>query len=243
MLKNEEFARECRRYYAEEGIVVDRRNGEFAHCPLPRGMGEEGYYLLHEHHQQQGLLQSEDLGRCCFWNGDAKKWLMTCETFPDDYFGLWDLYDKWAGESAREMVEEGSGIHAEGMKERGRERAKELGVGFYDPLVQSAAGRKAVEDAAGIHNPENAEKVYEGRVKGGRQVTELGLGAHTPENRVKGARSVNAKKRVCLVTGHISTPAGLWNHQKARGIPTYLWVALDAGSLPSQTILMGLAVV
>jgi len=95
MLPNEKFALECRAYYDEIGLVVDERNGEFAHCPFPEGMGEEGYYLLHEHHQQQGILQSRDVGRRCFWVGYAKNWLIHCDPIPETYFDLWDIYEEF----------------------------------------------------------------------------------------------------------------------------------------------------
>jgi hypothetical protein len=100
MLPNEEFALACRAYYEEQGLIVDKKNGEFAHCPYPKNMGETGYYLLHEHHQQQGLLQSRDVGQRCFWGGDAKKWLLTTEYFPDNFFELWDIYDEFMGNTS-----------------------------------------------------------------------------------------------------------------------------------------------
>ena len=34
----------------------------------------------------------------------------------------------------------------------------------------------------------------------------------------KGSKAVNAQKWQCLVTGYVSTPAGLSHYQKARGI-------------------------
>lgn len=105
MLPNEKFALECRAYYDEIGLVVDEKNGQFAHCPYPEGMGETGYYLLHDHHQQQGLLQSKDVGRCCFFNGHAKKWLTGCDPFPDNYFELWDIYNEYAGENSKKSRE------------------------------------------------------------------------------------------------------------------------------------------
>ena len=99
MLPNEVFALACRAYYDEIGLVVDKRNGQFAHCPYPKGMGETGYYLLWEHHQQQGLLQSRDVGRRCFFTGHPKKWLLTCNPLPENYFELWDIYEEFvAGE-------------------------------------------------------------------------------------------------------------------------------------------------
>lgn len=96
MLPNEKFALACRAYYDEQGLIVDRTNGQFAHCPLPRNDCDTGYYLLWEHHQHQGLLQSRDVGRCCFWPGDVKKWLLTANYFPDAYFELWDIYEEFS---------------------------------------------------------------------------------------------------------------------------------------------------
>jgi hypothetical protein len=96
MLSNEVFARACRAYYEEQGFIVDHTNGEFAHCPQPERYGSSGYYLLWEHHQHQGLLQSQDIGECCFFAGDAKKWLLECNYFPSDFFTLWDIYEKYS---------------------------------------------------------------------------------------------------------------------------------------------------
>jgi hypothetical protein len=96
MLPNEKFALACRAYYEEQGLIVDKTNGEFAHCPLPRSECETGYYLLWEHHQHQGLLQSRDVGRRCFLTGLTKKWLLTANYFPDNYFELWDIFENYA---------------------------------------------------------------------------------------------------------------------------------------------------
>jgi hypothetical protein len=96
MLPNEAFALACRAYYEEQGLIVDEANGEFAHCPYPKSMGDKGYYLLHEHHQQQGLLQSKDVGRKCFFSPDVRKWLLTADYFPDNFFELWDIYTEFA---------------------------------------------------------------------------------------------------------------------------------------------------
>ena len=75
---------------------MDERNGEFAHCPQPERYGSTGYYLLHEHHQQQGLLQSRDIGERCFWVGDAKQWLESLDYFPDNFFELWDIFEEFS---------------------------------------------------------------------------------------------------------------------------------------------------
>lgn len=116
MLPNEKFALECRAWYEEQGLVVDASNGEFAHCPQPERYGETGYYLLWEHHQHQGLLQSRDIGEKCFWSGSAKKWLLECNYFPENYFELWDIYEEYSGEFLRKRHETkdktGKSLHA-----------------------------------------------------------------------------------------------------------------------------------
>ena len=104
MLLNEEFALACLAYYEEQGLIVDATNGQFAHCPLPRGMGETGYYLLWEHHQQQGLLQSVDVGRKCFFNADVKNWLLTSNYWPDNYFELWNIYEHYTREHVKNSL-------------------------------------------------------------------------------------------------------------------------------------------
>ena len=75
MLPNEKFALERRAYYDSIGLVVDSTNGEFAHSPLTKEECDTGYYLLHGDHQHQGLLQSKDLDKCCFFIAHATKWL------------------------------------------------------------------------------------------------------------------------------------------------------------------------
>ena len=92
MLSNEVFAIECRKKYEEQGLIVDKTNGQFAHCPYPEGMGDSGYYLLWADHQHQGLLQSRDVGRRCFWVGDAKRWL---DELPEGYFELCDIFQEF----------------------------------------------------------------------------------------------------------------------------------------------------
>lgn len=118
MLPNEEFALACRAYYEEQGLIVDATNGQFAHCPLPKGMGETGYYLLWEHHQLQGLLQSRDVGRKCFWGGDAKKWLTSCNYWPDNFFELWDIYDDFIRDTHQLQTPEARSKNAEAIRAR-----------------------------------------------------------------------------------------------------------------------------
>jgi hypothetical protein len=141
MLPNEVFALACRAYYDEIELVVNEKNGQFAHCPYPKGMGETGYYLLWEHHQQQGLLQSRDVGQRCFFNGHAKKWLLECDPFPDNYFDLWDIYHEFL-----------SGEHHPHYSRTGESAVRYGTKGELSPLF----GKK---------RPEHAQKMSE-RMKG-----------------------------------------------------------------------------
>jgi len=96
MLPNEVFALECLARYAKEGLVVDSSNGQFAHCPYPKPKGQKkrlagdlGYWLTFEDHQHQGLLQSVDFDRRCFFAGDVQHWL---DTKPPGYEELYVIF-------------------------------------------------------------------------------------------------------------------------------------------------------
>ena len=120
MLPNEVFAISCRSYYDEIGLVVDASNGEFAHSPLTRKECDTGYYLLHGHHQQQGLLQSKDLDKCCFYNFHTLKWLKECDYWPNNYFELWDIYEKYASDKSKKSVKKTNSIIHSDRDEEGK---------------------------------------------------------------------------------------------------------------------------
>ena len=194
MLPNEIFALSCRAYYDEQGLIVDKTNGEFAHCPYPEGMGETGYYLLHEHHQQQGLLQSKDLGKCCFFSGDTKKWLRECNYWPDNYFGLWDIYEKYASLNAAkagkagskvtnaEKDEDGKSINA---VKAGRKRAETLNKEI-DEFGRSIDALKGAEAAHREKDEKGRSVLAVNRGKKGGQST------HREKN--EQGKSINAVK-------------------------------------------------
>ena len=207
MLPNEVFALNCLSRYEQMGIVVGKHNGEFAHCPLPKGMGDKGYYLLHDDHQHQGLLQSKDVGRCCFLNGNAKRWLTGCKEFPENYFELWDIYDEFKGENAERLhkkkdefgrsiqgVKNAERLHAE-KDEFGRSvraaRGAEKAHAKKDELGRSVLAVKNVEKAhakkdelgRSIQGVKNAERLHAEKDEFGRSV-----------HAVKGAEKAHAKK-------------------------------------------------
>jgi hypothetical protein len=160
MLSNEKFALKCRAYYDSIGLVVDDKNGEFAHCPLPERYGNEGLYLLHDDHQHQGLLQSRDIGECCVWIGDARNWLETCESFPDNYFDLWDIYEEcvsWLSKKSNAKVhakkdEKGRSVEAVRAAESTNRKKNEEGKS-----VNAVKGAQAVN-----------KQVWESRIDGYR---------------------------------------------------------------------------
>ena len=95
MLPNERFALSCLQKYAESGDLIDNTNGVFAHCPKPKCEGgTEGVYLTFEDHQIQGVLQSLDFNRCCFFYPDVLKFFISPDVWPDDLFCLWDTAEQ-----------------------------------------------------------------------------------------------------------------------------------------------------
>ena len=170
MLPNEEFALACRQYYAEEGSIVDSTNGQFAHSPLTRHECDTGYHLLWGHHQHQGLLQSKDLDKCCFFAGDVKKWLAECDYFPDNYFELWDIYERYTSLNGRFFHEqkngEGKSVRAVNMAREIHKEKDENGksiVAMKMHLEKDELGRS-------IHGVKNADKLNREKDELGRSV-------------------------------------------------------------------------
>ena len=80
-------------------------------------------------------------------------------------------------------------------------------------------------DVTPFKNPERLiERSKRGGACGSRvQIEEkIGIWAMTPEQQrkrsLRAAATTQSQRWMCLVTGHISNPCGLSNHQKGRGI-------------------------
>jgi hypothetical protein len=194
MLPNEVFALACRAYYEEQGLIVDKKNGEFAHCPYPEGMGEGGYYLLHDHHQQQGLLQSKDVGKMCFFSGDTKRWLLECDPIPEDYFQLWDIYETYIEERGSTIgsvqgpknVLDKTGIWSQEYDEVRKDWVVKGGE-----IGGKTSGSQAVVNKTGVHSDEykTSEKYLLDRNKGRETQKLLGVGIYaTWESTIDGYR-------------------------------------------------------
>ena len=95
------FVKERLAFYEKHGLTPEP-GGEWqeAHYPDPRDVGSKTIWMLHNDHQQQGLYQSEEYQRPCFYNADVLKFL-THGPFVPGWFDLWDLYDKWKGGNSR----------------------------------------------------------------------------------------------------------------------------------------------
>ena len=213
MLPNEKFALECRAHYDEIGLVVDERNGQFAHCPYPEGMGESGYYLLFEHHQQQGILQSKDVNKCCFFVGHAKQWLIQCDPIPANYFDLWDIFDEYSKESLKKVhsiknengksvsaVKHCTELHAErdenGKSIRGlklAEKTNSLKDEHGKSVIASTAGKNSHkekdESGKSVRALEHNVKLHEEKDEFGRSLVVMKVNNQIWESTIDGFRS------------------------------------------------------
>jgi len=80
---------------------------------------------------------------------------------------------------------------------------------------------KNVENKVGLFS-QNKEQLIENGKKGGKKCKELGLGvfSQTLEQMKENGKKTNAQRWECCETGYVSTPAGLSQYQKKRGIDT-----------------------
>jgi hypothetical protein len=185
MLPNERFALACRAYYEEQGLIVDHTNGEFAHCPYPEGMGDSGYYLLHGHHQHQGLLQSRDMDKCCFFLGHAKKWLNELNYFPDNYFELWDIYEKYTYKQQSEAGKLGSEVN--------HKKKDKSGKSVHAVKIGTASMKEKTEDGKSAHavnmGRKAAKKLHEKKDEQGKSLIAIKVNSQIWESTIDGFRS------------------------------------------------------
>jgi hypothetical protein len=164
----------------EEGVWCD------AHYPAPKGEGEETLPLLWNHHQTQGILQSEEYDRCCFYPADARKFLTEGE-FVDGWFDLWDIYEKWssalgkeaAAKSHQEKTEDGKSVQAINSHRRKDDKGRSL------TAVSNMEKMHREKDELGrsIQGVKNAKRLHKERDELGRSI-----------NAVRGANTVNSEK-------------------------------------------------
>ena len=199
-MNQHEWVQTCTKKYKEQGLTPgDPDDGEWqdAHYPAPKGVGVDTVLLLFDDHQVQGLLQSEEYGRCCFFNDHTRKFL-TQKPFTPNWFELWDLYDKWSGYNARMNNEKNSVV--------------------LNAHPNTAKGRLKGGKKTG---PVNAKKLnsHPNTIEG-RRIRGKRFGKQNAER-------TNSQKWRCLETGHVSTPGPLTNYQRARDIDTTLRVRVE----------------
>lgn len=152
-LNQHDFVQKCLSKYEEEGAYPgDGLIWEKAHYPAPEGLGRETIWLTWEDHQIQGLLQSEEYGRCCFWSKSVDLFLDS--TFCENWFYLCELKDKWRTDLSKRTALE---LHSN-KDEQGRSlhTVKVFKKFYTDPSHQSNAGRAAHsekdEQGRSLHN-------------------------------------------------------------------------------------------
>lgn len=99
------FVAAVQKFYKENDIQPgDPNEGawEEAHFPAPKDEGDNVILLLHEHHQVQGLLQSEEFEKTCFFSAHTKKFLDS--NWCENWFELCELHEKWASFGATQAA-------------------------------------------------------------------------------------------------------------------------------------------
>ena len=218
-MNQHEFVKGCLLFYEQEGMTPEK-DWDKAHYPAPKGVGTETIWLTHEHHQIQGLLQSEEYNQVCFFSGDTKKFLLQ-GPFMLGWAKLWDLYDKWSGNNGTRMAET---LHAEkdemGRSVAGVEAGRRMSTITHAEKDEFGRSLHALKAFKGVHDKKDetgrsllglrcAEKAHCNKDEMGRSI----LG-------VKLAEEINGQRWKCTETGHVSTPGGLSRYQSARDIDT-----------------------
>ena len=135
-----------------------------------------------------------------------------------------DYYDTLC-ERNRLLVKEKKGIHDPKNAHIASERSKRIGLSLF-------------ERKKGLFDPNHKEKRREASIKAGTKTgnmfKEKGLGLFDPKHKEKkregskkGIRVTNSQRWQCTVTGYISTPAGLSQWQRKRGIDTSNRIRLE----------------
>ena len=134
MMNQHQWVEGCLNYYKQHDIQIgDPNEGrwEDAHYPLPRSMGDSTVKLLHDHHQIQGVLQSEEVGRCCFYSGDVIRALRRLKLPQPIHNYISSLRIKW---DAHRASNSGFCTSLDRQGERGKKggyTTKSRGVGIF----------------------------------------------------------------------------------------------------------------
>ena len=224
-----QFVEERLAFYDEQGLTPEP-GGEWqeAHYPDPKGVGDRTVWMTFNDHQQQGLYQSEEHGRCCFYNYDTLRFL-THGPFVPGWFDLWDLYDKWKGENGRSNLSKipKETLTANGIANLAKIPKETLAASSRENLnkipretlvATGKANGKANAPAMNDHVNTLENQKKQGRSSGAKM---------SKETRTSNGKTTTSQKWQCLVTGFIANPGNLSQYQKARGIDTSLRVKVS----------------
>lgn len=238
MVTQEEFVADCYLDYAIQGLEPgnpEHGNWHKAHYPKPRCLGGiEWVWLLEEHHAIQSVLQSEECNHPCVFSWERKfltgKWSYLEAT-----------YDKWMKEKntkaclvLQEKVNSNpelknrilSSLHAgrENWRNNNTERAAEvlckLQKGREKYLLDNPEHLNKMQERSiewRKNNPEGSERIAQACGDGARKWVENNPEQASNRGKMGGYKTAQIRMQ-CAITGHISTPMGLSNYQKARGI-------------------------
>ena len=173
---------------------------EDAHHPLPRDMGDATIKLHPLDHAIQGIFQSEDVGRKCFWVPDTLKALNAPNYFPLGWFDAWDLFDKWKKTGG--WMDRTTEDRQEVARKQGLKNAESGHLTRISRLYSHNEKQKQHMKKLTRHNVESG---HVGRI---------------------GKIAANMKWE-CLVTGKICNAGGLTRYQQHRGIDTSLRRRID----------------
>jgi len=207
-MNQHEFVEKCLERYERLDIIPgDPNEGKWnkAHYPAPNPEGDTTIPMLWDDHQQQGLYQSEEWGRVCFFAGDAKKFL-THGPFVENWFELWDIYDKWMkkkGEGMNEKIheekdEEGKSVHAvklgKKMNEKVHEEKNEEGKSVFAVKNGKKAHEEKNEEGKSVRALKMLEKLHEEKNEEGKSVIAVKAGKKGHEEKDEEGKSVHAVK-------------------------------------------------
>jgi len=229
-MNQHEFVVKCQKQYAQEGLIPgnpDDGDWEEAHYPAPFGKGDTVIFLLSNHHQIQGLLQSEEYGGWYFYQGAVSRFL-THGPFVENWFELWDLYDKWTKENGKEQMKKLRENHPDILKSNTEKMNAHPNTAKVRVENGRRMGRVNVK-AMHAHPNTRAAAVETGR-RYGAQNARMAHERH-PNMAKENGRKTSSQRWQCLETGYISTPGGLAAYQKARGIDTSKRIRLDTETL------------
>ena len=203
------YVENCQRFYLVNGLQPgnpDDGDWEDAHYPLPKGKGDDIVLLLFEHHQVQGLLQSEEVGRCCFFKGHAKHFL-TYGPFVENWFGLWDLYDKWSSDQSKrnhfEKNEEGKSVRALENNKKLHEEKDEQGRSLLTLRAFAHVHDEKTEDGKSALAVESGKKSHLKKDPQGRSLNALRSAERLNKEKDEQGRSVNSVRAATLAPAEV----------------------------------------